>query len=153
MKRLLAVLLMVLVTVSLASCGGEMCPEPLDPAEVGHVKVSDAIYSNYLYVIEDESAVRELTELYNDLRYKPADDVSFVDLLDGTLYMIAYQPVNSGTEEPPLASVWISPRGYVHFTDYEGEDDPDAGMIVYRLTSDFDEERLKALLKEYNIFD
>ena len=152
MKRLLAVLLMVLVTVSLASCGGEMCPEPLDAADVGCITVSDAVYSNYLYVIDDTQAIAELTELYNDLRYVQTDEENSL-VLDSTLYMIAYQPVNSGIEEPPLASVWISPRGYVHFTDYEGEDDPDAGMIVYRLTSDFDEERLKALLQEYNVFD
>ena len=154
MKRIIAVLLaVVLLAALLTACGGNdgLHPEPLDADEVGIVTASDAIYSDYLYVIEDDVAVAELVELYNGLRYEPTDKVSFSDLLGGTLFQISYQTgVLKSSEYPILASVWISPDGYVYFSDVEGEEDSDAELPVYRLTSSFDEERLREILKKYD---
>jgi len=152
MKRMMTVLLVILVTASLVSCTGETSPGPLDAAEVGHITATTAIYANYMYVIEDDEAIGELVELYNALRYVPTDEVGFADLLNGTLYRISYEPVTpDDSEHPTLACVWLSPQGYVYFTDYEHEDDPDAEMSVYRLTSAFDEERLNDILNTYDI--
>ena len=150
MKRLLAFLLLLFIMLSLASCTGELRPEPIDAADVGHITATTAIYSNYMYVVEDDEAIAELVGLYNDLRYVPTDEVSFADLLGDTLYSITYQS-RSPDSERPLANVLISPRGYVHFTDYEAEDDPDAELPVYRLTNAFDEERLNEILNTYDV--
>lgn len=152
MKRLIAVLLLLILMTSFASCAEEMRPEPLNAAGVRYVTASTAIYSNYLYVIEDTDAIAELVALYNGLRYVPTDEVSFADLLGGTLYRISYERDDPGNaERPTLACAWISPEGYVYFTDYDHEDDPDAVMPVYRLTSDFDEAWLKEILETNDI--
>lgn len=155
MKRLSALLLAVILTACLlAACSFEQRPEALRARDVACVTASTAVFSSYLYVVEDDQAIAELVDLYNTLTYVPTDDVAFSDLLGDTLYMITYQrrSIYSSTADSPLASVWISPQGYVHFTDYEAEEDPDADLPVYRLTNDFDEERLKALLEENNTF-
>ena len=153
MKRLCLFLIMLLVVLSCVSCTQELRPEPLDAAEVKNITASTAIYSNYLYVITDEEGIAELVELYNGLRYVPTDEVRYIDLLGDTFYRITYYSHTApNSAEPTLTGVSLSPKGYVYFTDYTQKDDPDAEMPVYRLTSTFDEEYLKSLLKKYDSF-
>ena len=153
MKRLLIVCLCVCIILSAASCAQEARPDPLDAADVASVTATDSVTSSFLYVIKDEQAIAELVGLYNDLRYTPCgaslSDMLSDDLGGGALYMITYQSRSSDSDTPP-ACVWLSPRGYVYFSGYEAQEGDD--LPVYRLTSAFDEERLKALLEQYNTF-
>ena len=148
MKRIICVLLAVMMIVSLTACGYEK-PESLDASEVKFVSVSESLFSSYLYLIEDEEAVAELTKLYNSVRYKPlADGEELPSLLLGKLYMLSFydkEPVD-GVMPEAVAWIAISPDGYV--MPYNSENSFDD---AYKLTSVFDEERLKQILKEYDV--
>lgn len=154
MKKLFAVLAAVLLAgMVLASCGGgetEPAQESLAPLERGSVTcvtASDAVYSSYLYVIDDEKALDELVGLYNSVTCAPlAEGEQAPDLLTGTLYMLDfYDAVTDGNYGDPIARLYLSPQGYVMLDDGEN-----ILENVRRLTSAFDEERLKALLTEYD---
>ena len=122
--------------------------DPIDKAAVKTVAVLDSLYSSYIHNITDEDAVAELVELYNGLTYEPlSDGEEAPDVLTGTLYMLTYyrEPLDGAIFGDPVAAVNISPQGYIM---------PDDGVNmfenVYRLTSSFDEERLREILTQYD---
>lgn len=137
MKKWICSILAVCLVLILTSCGGAT-PEPLDADEVTAATVSTALYSSYLYVIEDRGAIRQLTELYNSLRYEALPDGEAPDILTDTLYTISFE--RADTDD--TVSFSISPRGYLKFSDdYEK---------TYRLLSRFDEEAFRQLIEEYD---
>jgi hypothetical protein len=123
----------------------------LNPDEVKQITASESMYSSYLYVIEDKEGIDAIVELCNSLRFVPTDELSFSDLLGDTLYSLIFSRDASSTEaEGTLAGIHISSQGYVYYMDYAQMYEED--LPVCRLMSQFDEERLKSLLKEYDAF-
>lgn len=127
----------------------------LNADEITQITATDSMYSSYLYVIEDKDGIEALIELCNGLRYVPTDKVSFFDLMGDTLYTLTFFR-NSSTKdsESRFAGVHISPQGYLYYMDFENMYNAD--LSVYHITSGFDEERLKSLLKSYDsipVFD
>ena len=146
MKRVICIVLAVLMAAALCSCGqqNEGRLSQLDKGKVKMVSGMDSLYSSYFYIIEDEGAVAELTDLYNSVRFEPVpEEEQPKDILMDTIPLqYHYEPANNGIISDAVASLWISPRGYVLL---ENGDD----MIAYKLTSSFDADRVKAILDEY----
>lgn len=143
MKRsIYLALTFILLAVSLTACGEEQ-PQQVSVVDVKAVDVSTAVYSSYLYVITDESAVTELVDLYNGIRYQPLAEGEDPGILsDDPLYSLRFSAsYDNGVMGETVAGCSISPKGFVMFRD----------GVTYRLTSDFDEERLKTLIGKYNI--
>ena len=148
MKRSVFLFITVLTALALSCCGHKN--DTLKPSEIGSVVASDALYSSYLYQVSDPDAVAELAAIYNSVTYEPLKKGEEMpdDLLTDKLYMLTYYRVGSGTDDDIAASLWISPRGYVF---------PDVGENRFenacRLTSSFDEQRLRMILTEYGMDD
>ena len=160
MKRIVTlILVIVLAAVSLASCGGktaEVERPKLDKNEIKLVTAMDAIFSSYLYVISDKEAIGELVELYNSVEYAPVPEGEEVpDLYMDKLYMLYFhdeEPVD-GAIGDAVAELWISPKGYIIVDEsrYSDNDADDADSLkTYKLTSDFDEDSLAKLLKDFD---
>ena len=152
MKRIITIILAALLIAAVfAGCGEEaqkteLHPARIDPGKITFINASDAIFSSYLYVIEDETAIWELVDLYNDLTFEElAEGEEAPDLLSGTLYSLTFYEGNGDEDPENYASVAISPQGYLLFPlqDYGH---------AYRLLSDFDEAHVKKLLEDYNTF-
>lgn len=144
MKRFWAIsfLLFCLVTC-LTACGGRGKQlAPIDADDVAVVTATDALYSSYLYVIEDKDAIAELASVYNSIRYEPLSEEEDPEIFMDTLYYLNFaKSYDRSTIGESIAGVGISPKGYVFLTDGQ----------TYQLTFSFDEARLKALLEEYDI--
>lgn len=151
MKRVLCIIFALLIaSLALASCdNGGVRFDPLDSGKVKLVTASDAIYSSYMYMIEDEGALAELTELYNSMSYdaKPDGAAASADLLADKLYFLSYhyEEAVDGVIPAAAATLWLSPKGYVLI-----EDEENSTMQAHKLTSSFDAEHLEDLLAKYD---
>lgn len=136
--RILSLFIALFLLAAVLCACGQRC-EPLDASQVYKVTATDAIYSSYMYVIDDSVAIARLVDIYNGLTFERYENISDTyDLLMQKLYSINYYD----TEGTCIAYCHISPDGYVFLDDLENP---------YRLTSQFDEFDLKLLLEEYDI--
>lgn len=134
-----AVFAALFLMLALSACGADRSVAPIDASEITEVTATDALYSSYLYVIEDQEAIAALCELYNSLTYRElADGEEAPDLMAGTLYTLCFHDTK---KEQTMAVCDISPAGYLLLGDVEHP---------YRLTSNFDEAYLVQLLETYN---
>ena len=144
MKRILPLILSVLLIFSCLTACGEKGTQvaPIDAKDVQAVTATTALHSSYMYVITDESAIKELVDIYNSVRYESVPEGEAPDILMDTLYSLSFaKSFDNGVLGESITNIGISPKGYVFMTD----------GVTYKLTSSFDEAKLQSILEKYNI--
>ena len=144
MKKCISLIAAVIIVMLMLTACGEpktLSPEQISAEDITQVEATDALYSSYLYIVEDADAIAELVDMYNALTYTDDCDKQPMDILGGVLYSLTF----SGGADA-VYNCYICPDGYLMIGD-------DAFEKVYTLTGGFDEDKLRSILGEYNTFE